>query len=356
MVGGYELLASILDGVPQSVWVVDHAGAIVFANPAAVATLGYDDAAQLLGRPSHDTVHYKRPDGTPYPMEQCPMLRPRTTGETVHSEDEWFIRRDGTMFPIAWWSAPLHLPGGRGAVLAFSDIADRRDAERAARETEAANIRAAEARAAQRRGVEAEQVIRRQVAHDLHDGAQQRLVTLLIALQLASEAIDSPEQLAELLDRARDQARQAIEELRELAAGIYPAVLTNRGLGAAATAFADRTPMPVTVTDTTGRRFDDAVEAHGYFVIAEALTNVIKHARASRADVTIGLEPGRVVLEVSDDGVGGAQPTSLGNGLLGLADRLAALDGALHVTSPVGAGTVVRASIPIDGALPAAST
>src|SRR3712207_2782354 len=129
-----QLLARILDEVPQPVWVVDQDGLIVFANPASVAALGYDDAAELYGRVSHDTVHYKRPDGSPYPAEECPMLRPRPVGEAVHSDDEWLVRRDGTMIPVEWWSAPIDLPGGRGAVLAFTDITERRRGEQAVRE------------------------------------------------------------------------------------------------------------------------------------------------------------------------------------------------------------------------------
>ena len=95
------LLARILEDFPRPVWVVDHLDRIVFANPAACRVLGYGDAAELRGRPGHQTVHYKRRDGTPYPEAECPMLRPRQTGETVHSEDEWFVHRDGSMFPIA---------------------------------------------------------------------------------------------------------------------------------------------------------------------------------------------------------------------------------------------------------------
>jgi PAS domain S-box-containing protein len=318
----------------------------VFSNPAALAALGYDDAAEVLGRPAHQTVHYKRPDGSLYPVDECPMLRPRTTGETVHTEDDWFVRRDGSMFPVAWWSAPLEMPNGLGAVVAFTEITDRLKAERTTRERDAANIRAAEARAAQRRGVDSERAIRRQVAQDLHDGAQQRLVTLLIALQLAREAIDDSGQAGALLRQAHDQAQEAIAELRQLAAGIYPAILTNRGLAAAVSAFGDHAPFPVTVTDTTASRFPETVEAQGYFLVAEALTNAFKHAHATRADVRLEVENDILVISVSDDGVGGAAASTRGTGLLGLADRLAALSGTLEVTSPPGAGTTVRASIP----------
>lgn len=200
-------LASILTEVPQPVWVVDPAGSIVFANPAAVAALGWSDPAELRGRPSHETVHYQRPDGSPYPAEDCPMLRPRLTGDTVHSEDEWFIRRDGSMFPIAWWSAPIAMDGGRGAVLACTDISNRQAAERAARERDAANIRADEFRAAQRRLVEGTAAVRQQVTRDLHDGAQQRLVSLLILLELVREELPPGAGVAGLVANAAEQAR-----------------------------------------------------------------------------------------------------------------------------------------------------
>lgn len=348
MVGSYELMAGILDVVPQPVWVVEQSGNILFANPAAVAVLGYRDASELVGLQSHETVHYKHLDGTPYPAEQCPMLAPLRTGETVHDEVEWFVRRDGSMFPIAWWSAPLQMATGRGAVLAFTDVTERRGAEHAARAREAAEIRASEARRAQLRVLEKERSVRRQVAQDLHDGAQQRLVTVLIALQLAREVVDLPQRAGELIDQASGRTREALVELRELAAGVYPAVLTDHGLAAAVRALADRGPLPVTVTDTTQRRFADAVESHGYFLIAEALTNAVKHAHASRLDVTIEVVDGVLLICVYDDGVGGAAPTERGSGLHGLADRLAALGGELELRSRPGRGTTVRASIPVD--------
>jgi PAS domain S-box-containing protein len=172
------LLARILERVPQPVWVVDHPGFITFANPAACSALGYRDPGELRGKPSHETVHYRRQDGTPFPEAECPMLRPQQTGEGVHSDDDWFVHRDGSMFPIAWWSASIDMPGGCGAVLAFTDITERLASEKAAWERDAAEIRAAESRAAQRRILESATAARHQLARDLHDGAQQRLVTL----------------------------------------------------------------------------------------------------------------------------------------------------------------------------------
>src|SRR6202011_2015662 len=193
---------------------------VMFTNPAACRALGYGDPAELLGKAAHETVHYKQPDGTPYPVAECAMLRPRETGETVHSEDEWFVRRDGSMFPIAWWSAPIDTPGGRGAVLAFTDITERLASEKAMRERDAAEIRAAESRAAQRRILESATAARHQLARDLHDGAQQRLVTVLLRLKLAREQMKCPGEDPVPLDDTIEHAEAALDELRELAAGV----------------------------------------------------------------------------------------------------------------------------------------
>jgi PAS domain S-box-containing protein len=127
------LLAAVAS-VADALYIVDAQGRIKFLNPAALDILGYDDERQLLGRPSHDTIHYIRPDGTPFPAAECPMLRPRVTGETVRVDDDWFVRQDGTMVPVAYSSAPIPLPDGRGAVVSFRDMSDRRRLEDALRE------------------------------------------------------------------------------------------------------------------------------------------------------------------------------------------------------------------------------
>ena len=130
-------MTSILDCIAQPVWVADQDGVIRFANPSAVATLGYDNVSALVGKPSHQTIHYKRPDGSPFPADECPLLLPRTTGETVHLADDWFVRRDGSMFPVEYWSAPMDGPDGRGAVVAFRDVSERRETETVLRERDA---------------------------------------------------------------------------------------------------------------------------------------------------------------------------------------------------------------------------
>jgi signal transduction histidine kinase len=186
---------------------------------------------------------------------------------------------------------------------------------------------------------------RRRVVRDLHDGAQQRLVHTLITLKLAQRAAQTgDETVPALLSEALDHAEQAIVELRELAHGILPAALTRGGLRAGVESLASRMPMPVEI-DVCAGRLPAPVEAAAYFVVAEALTNVAKHAHAGRAEVTAQIEDRAVQVRVRDDGVGGARPG--GAGLVGLADRLTAVGGELQVSGPPEGGTLVAAAIPL---------
>jgi PAS domain S-box-containing protein len=135
-----DLSAHILETVPRPVWVVDGDGAVAFANLAAARELGYSNPDKLRGRPSHDTLHRWRPDGSDYPAAECPLLRPSVTGEPAAAHDEWLFRRDGNSFPISWSAAPITMPNGPGVVLTFTDITDRRKREAAAQEQEWAEI------------------------------------------------------------------------------------------------------------------------------------------------------------------------------------------------------------------------
>jgi len=211
----------------------------------------------------------------------------------------------------------------------------------------AAEVRARydELRAASARLVAAGDAARRRIERDLHDGAQQRLVSLSVTLNLARKNAEPGSRTATLLDSAMAELTAGLAELRELARGIHPAVLTERGLDPALEGLAARAPLPVTVSAALEGRLPPAVEAAAYFVVMEALTNVAKYASATAAEVTVEQVDGHVVVGVQDDGVGGADP-SAGSGLAGLADRVAALGGRLVVESPRGGGTVVRAELP----------
>jgi signal transduction histidine kinase len=188
---------------------------------------------------------------------------------------------------------------------------------------------------------------RRRLERNLHDGAQQRLVALSLTLRIARNQITkSPEQAAELVGAAQEELTRALEELRELARGIHPAVLSDRGLQAAVEALAVRSPLPVKLTEVPQERLPEPVEAAAYFGIAEALTNVAKYANASNATVAVRRVNGHAEVEVRDDGVGGADP-GRGTGIRGLVDRVGALDGTLALDSPPGSGTTLRAEIPV---------
>jgi signal transduction histidine kinase len=225
-----------------------------------------------------------------------------------------------------------------GAALALALENERLDA--------ALRARVEELRASRARIVKAADQERRRLERDLHDGAQQHLVALALNLRLARAKLDKdPAEAAELLDETMAELAEATDELRELARGIHPAILTDRGLEAALDALAGRAPLPVELRVRPSERLPAPVESAAYFVVAEALTNVARYADATRAEVDVERRNGRVVVEVRDDGVGGADPAA-GSGLRGLGDRLAALDGRLEVSSPRGKGTIVRAEMP----------
>jgi signal transduction histidine kinase len=208
-----------------------------------------------------------------------------------------------------------------------------------------------EVRASRARIVEAGDAERRRLERDLHDGAQQRLVSLALALRVARTRLggDADPAIREMLEQAADDARQALVELRELARGIHPAVLTEAGLGAAVESLADRSAVPVRVLGATGERLSPVVERAAYFVVSEALANVNKHAGATRATVLLARDHRQLTVEVHDDGIGGVD-TGLGTGLRGLADRVAAVDGTLTIDSPPGGGTRLQACIPLGKA------
>ena len=194
--------------------------------------------------------------------------------------------------------------------------------------------------------VDAAEHERRRIERDLHDGAQQRLVALGMTLGLARQKLpDDPLAAAELVEEAHTEAKLAHAELRDLARGIHPAILADRGLDAALSALLRRMPLPVSIIVAMPRRPSAAVESAAYFVVSEALTNVSRHAAATRATVSVTEEDGVVAVEISDDGVGGADPAG-GTGLHGLRERVAGLNGTLRVDSPLGGPSTIRAELP----------
>src|SRR4051812_35038435 len=186
----------------------------------------------------------------------------------------------------------------------------------------------------------------RRIERDLHDGAQARLVALSMQIGRAEDRLEDRPELAELLRSARAEASAAIGELRDLARGIAPPVLADRGLVAAVDALGTRSALEVPVEAQVARGLPPVIESAAYFVVAESLTNAAKHARGARARVRLADRGGRLVIVVSDDGPGGAVPT--GGGLTGLRRRVEALDGSLEVRSPAGAGTTIRAELPCE--------
>jgi signal transduction histidine kinase len=307
-----------------------------------VATSGGDDLREVLagalGDPSLELAYWL-PDREQYVDREG---RPAELPEGARGRSVTRVYHDGRCVAAIVHDSALDeerelvQAAGDAAALALEN--ERLDAELAARIEELQDSRA--------RIVEVGLAERRRLERDLHDGAQQRLVALRLHLRMARDrAAKDPDGAREMLDAAMAELDEALAELRELARGIHPAVLADRGLEPALNALASRAPLPVEVTEAPHERLPATVEAAAYFVVAEALTNVARYAEASHATVAVERRNGHALVEVRDDGVGGAD-VSRGTGLTGLADRLAALDGRLEVVSPSGGGTVVRADIP----------
>ncbi|MEV4421123.1 PAS domain-containing protein [Patulibacter sp. NPDC049589] len=344
---GPELFEALLASSADAFYVVDPDGGVQFANPAAVALLGYDEESELLGRNSHATIHYKHPDGSHFPSEECMLLKPRTTGEVVRMELDWFVRRDGTMVPIAYSSSPLLMEAGRGAVVVFRQV----DPEGGEAPDGIGRSHALELHHSRARILASADAARRRISRDLHDGAQQRLVHVLMTLRSAAGRVvgDGAGDTKALLSRASDEVQEAIRDLRDLVAGVHPAILSDRGLRAAVESLAARSAVDVEV-DVAGDRWPIEIEGCAYFVISEAMANVAKHApSAGEVLVRVGVEDGELRIEVRDDGDGGANPDA-GSGLRGLEDRVSALGGRLAVADarrrpPL--GTSLTASLPL---------
>jgi PAS domain S-box-containing protein len=323
--------AAILDSALDCIITIDDRGRVLEFNAAAQATFGYG-AEEAVGREMAELIvppalrdEHRYGFARYLETDEAHVLGRRL--EIVG------MRADGSEFPVELTITRINLPGPPVFTGYLRDITDRKHAER-------------ELRASRVRLVEAQDGERRRLERNLHDGAQQRLVSLALALRLARErAAAGDDEALELLARADEELALALAELRELARGIHPAVLTERGLRPALEGAAARVPIPVELAVPDGR-LPEAIEAAAYYVVCEALVNMTKYAGASTATVSVAQADGRVVVEISDDGVGGADAAK-GTGLSGLADRVAALDGSLEVESEPAGGTRVRAEIPL---------
>jgi PAS domain S-box-containing protein len=319
-------LRAMLEAALDAVVTMDHRGRIAGWNHAAETTFGYraDEAlgremAEVIVPPSLRAAHRKG------------LARFLETGRAVILDRRLELtgmHKNGTEFPVELTITRISLPGPPTFTGYLRDITDRKQAE-------------AELRASRARLMEVADAERRRIQRNLHDGAQQRLTSVLLSLGVLRKA---PERRDELLEIAIDELASALQEIRELASGLHPSLLSERGLVAALEALALRAPVPVELLAVPERRLPEQVEAAAYFVVAEALANVQKHAVASRVVVRATTDDDDLVVEVVDDGVGGADLH--GEGLRGLADRVEALGGRLVVESPSGSGTCVRAAIP----------
>jgi len=296
-----------------------------------------DTLADSLGDPTL-ALAYWLPDRKEYVDAAGQRIElPEPGSGRVCSPVESGGRRIGAIIHNGHLANERELVRAVGAAAALTLENERLDAELRANMEELKSSRA--------RIVESGDAARRRLERDLHDGAQQRLVSLALSLRLARARVEDGSEAARELDSARRELEQALEELLELARGLHPSVLSDRGLDAALEGLANRARLPVELVRTPGERLPERVESTAYFVVAEALTNVAKYADATHATVQVERVDGQVVVEVRDDGVGGAEPAK-GSGLRGLVDRVAAMDGRLEVDSQPGRGTTVRAWIP----------
>jgi PAS domain S-box-containing protein len=336
------LMANVPGAIYRTAW---HDGGMV--------ELISDEIENLSGHPPASFISSKRRTlvGLAHRDDRAQLreaLEEAAELEEPYSLEYRIVRADGTIRWVLDRGQPVPGPGGRlwldGALF---DVTERREAEEALLRREIEAARAAELHASRARIIEAADAARRRIERDLHDGAQQRLVSMALDLRLARRVVaQDPSAAGPLLERLGEELAAASAELRELARGIHPAVLTERGLAPAIGALAARSTVPVEVLAVPDDRLAPALEATAYFTVSEALTNVAKYADASHATVLVEPRDGELVVEVRDDGIGGASPDS-GSGLRGLADRVGAADGELSVESPAGEGTLVRATLPL---------
>ena len=320
-------LQAMLDAALDAVVTIDDAGLVRGWNRAAEEIFGFR-AEEALGRELAELI-------VPPSLRQAHrngFARYLATGRPVVLDRRIEItgrHADGREFPVELAITRVPLAGRPLFTGYLRDITDRKAAEQALRDSRARLVEVADAE-------------RRRIQRNLHDGAQQRLTSTLISLG----RLRASDGRNELLDSTLEELTAALHDLRELANGMHPPVLAERGLGEALRALALRAPVPVTVAETPAERLPEGVEAAAYYVVSEAIANVNKHAEAGRVEVRAAVRDGVLEVEVADDGVGGAS-TEGGTGLLGLVDRVEAAGGRLEVESAPGEGTIVRARLPV---------
>lgn len=323
-----DLLNAIANYAPSLLCLVDADGRVrpTAANRAFEATLGLEQGG------AGGELFWERYVAAEDAAATRAAIEAAVAGAPPVERDARWRALDGRIVEVAWSCTELPMiESGPVYLISATDITERKRHEEEVRRSRARIVAAADD-------------ARRRLERDLHDGAQQRLVALLLALRMLRRKAAKDEVTAEV-DAAIAQLSEAIAELRELARGIHPATLTADGLHSALRAAAERSPLPVDL-DVEERRFAAHVEAAAYYIASEALANATKHARATSVGVRVAARDDRLLVEVSDDGVGGADPAA-GSGLRGLADRVAALDGTFDVQSRPGAGTRIRAELPL---------
>jgi PAS domain S-box-containing protein len=325
-------LRAMLEAALDAVVTMDAEGRVTGWNPAAEVIFGHS-AAEAIGREMAEVIVPPRLRDA----HRQGLARFIETGRGVVLDRRLELsglRRDGTEFPVELTITRIPLPGPPAFTGYLRDITDRVRTEQELRTSRARLVEVADAE-------------RKRIQRNLHDGAQQRLTSVLLYL---GRIRASAGQRDLLLDTAIDELAAALEEIRVLASGLHPAVLSERGLAAALEALVMRVPLAVTLADLPDRRLPEPVEAAAFYVVAEALANVQKHARAARIVVRAAIDGERLDVSVVDDGAGGAD--ARGHGLRGLADRVEALGGRLTLDSPTGTGTRLRAQIPCGVAAP----
>ena len=333
-----DITATLMQAIPSLVIVVDNDGTIVDSG-IDESRAGVNDAVRAaLGWPDEELVLQSVLDlidpGDAYVASM--MIAGAANGVTMPERESRWLRANGGHLDVAWTATAIDDVTGRKAslvLLSGIDVTERKRHED-------------EIRASRTRIIEAAGEARQKLERNLHDGAQQRLVSLSVSLRLAESLLESDVAGArQVISSSREELTAALEELRELARGIHPAVLTDQGLAAAIEALALRTPLPIEI-ELPPERLPAAVEAAAYYVVSEALTNIVKYAAATRVAVTVEADENWATVTVADDGIGGADP-SRGTGLAGLRDRIEALDGTLRVTSDTGGGTRISAEVPL---------